>query len=167
MTRLHLDIQALRSRIGNLRDQFPDVFDDEEWLADVLEGESSFHEVMARLLDERQQAAAMVQAVKERRENLSERQQRYGNKSSKISEIMLGLMQESGLKKLELPEATISVRDGVPSVVITDETALPDSFIRTKTEPDKAAIKDALKAGQDVPGATLSNAGPSVTVRTR
>ena len=31
----------------------------------------------------------------------------------------------------------------------------PDDYIRTKKEPDKTAIKDALKAGKVIPGAEL------------
>lgn len=167
MTRLHLDIQALRGRIGLLQAAYPEVFDDPEWLNDTLEGETDFHAIMTRLVDERQEADSMVAAVKERAKNLAERQARFATKSSKISEIMLGLMQSAGLKNLPLPEATIAVRDGVQSVQIVDENLLTGTYLRTKTEPDKTAIKEALKAGQEVPGATLSNGGPSIQVKVK
>ena len=43
------------------------------------------------------------------------------------------------------------------SVNITDEAALPQEYVRVKTEtaPDKTAIKEALKAGIAVTGAEL------------
>lgn len=167
MSRLHLDIQSLRSRIGSLREAFPDVFDDAEWLADVLEGETDMHAIMTRLVAEQQDAKSMVEAIKERQTSLVERRTRYDTKSSKISEIMLVLMQDSGLHNLVLPEATIIVKAGVPSVVITDDKAIPAEFTRTKIEPDKMAIKEALKAGREVPGAQFSNSGPSLQVRTK
>lgn len=49
------------------------------------------------------------------------------------------------------------------SVETTDPGELPASFIRINPEPDKAAIRKALAAGEIVPGARLSNG--SVTVR--
>ena len=42
------------------------------------------------------------------------------------------------------------------SVEVKDVYALPEEFVRYKEpEPDKTAIKDAIKAGKDVPGAEL------------
>ncbi len=42
------------------------------------------------------------------------------------------------------------------SVSITDEQALEDRFLRTKLEPNKVAIKDALNAGEQVTGAVIT-----------
>jgi hypothetical protein len=50
-------------------------------------------------------------------------------------------------------------------VVITNKEALPEQFIRIKREEDKVAIKDALKRGEIVPGAELSNGGETLTIR--
>lgn len=41
------------------------------------------------------------------------------------------------------------------SVAVDDLDELPRSLVRTKVEPDKAAIKRRLKAGEPVPGARL------------
>ncbi len=54
---------------------------------------------------------------------------------------------------------TLSVRTS-DAVIITDETAIPSQYIIEKAvvvlkTPDKAAIKKALKAGAEVPGADL------------
>ena len=62
------------------------------------------------------------------------------------------------LSRVELPDLTASMARGTPQVVITDEAALPDAYLRVVPEqraPDKAAILAALKAGFDVPGCTL------------
>lgn len=97
---------------------------------------------------------------------MSERRDRYGRQQEAARDGIFRIMQAAELTKLELPEATLSVRPGAVRVVITDEADLPDSFVRVKREADKAAIKDALKAGQFVPGAALSNGGPTLHVRT-
>lgn len=56
--------------------------------------------------------------------------------------------------KFELPSHRISSRRS-ESVEVGDH--LPEEFVRLKTTPiaDKTAIKEALKAGRDVPGARL------------
>lgn len=53
-------------------------------------------------------------------------------------------------------KVAFTFRQSTP-VIIDDETAVPDRFLRTKveTEPDKAKIKAAITAGQEVPGAHI------------
>jgi len=61
---------------------------------------------------------------------------------------------------------TASVRAGSASVIVTDERAIPDEYMRCPPpQPDKAAIAKALKAGEQIPGAVLRNAEPSLTIR--
>lgn len=61
------------------------------------------------------------------------------------------------IKKLETGTFVVSIRNS-KSVQITDAKQLPDKFIhKTLTEkPDKKLIKDALKIGENVPGAVLA-----------
>ena len=40
-------------------------------------------------------------------------------------------------------------------VEVTDESQIPAEYIRVKTEPDKAGLKKALKAGAEIDGAEL------------
>jgi hypothetical protein len=74
-------------------------------------------------------------------------------------------MQQAEVKKLELVRATLSVRSGVPHVIITDEAALPDNCVRIKREPNKVLIKELIDQGVPVAGATLSNAEPILAIR--
>jgi hypothetical protein len=80
---------------------------------------------------------------------------------------MLQLLQAAHLRKLELPECTLSIRIGVPRVIIVDETEIPDEFCRIVSSPDKTKIKAALSEFKSVPGATLSNAEDGLTVRVK
>ena len=59
---------------------------------------------------------------------------------------------------------TVVHRKGVPKVIISDEKLIPkDWFITTEiTKLDKAGIKSALKKGQEINGATLSNCAPTL-----
>jgi len=58
----------------------------------------------------------------------------------------------------------VSIRAGKASVVITDEQALPDAYIRTKREPDRVALLADLMQGEIIPGAVLSNPVPVVAL---
>jgi hypothetical protein len=54
--------------------------------------------------------------------------------------------------------------NGAKSAEITDEKALPDDCFRVKREPDKALIKARLNRGEDIPGAVLVTAPPSLVI---
>jgi hypothetical protein len=57
--------------------------------------------------------------------------------------------------------------NGAKSAEITDEKTLPDDCFRTKREPDKALIKARLARGDDIPGAVLVQAPPSLVVTSK
>jgi hypothetical protein len=57
--------------------------------------------------------------------------------------------------------------NGAKSAEITDEKALPDGFWRIKREPDKAYIKSRLVRGEDIPGAVLVTAPPSIVITSK
>jgi hypothetical protein len=57
--------------------------------------------------------------------------------------------------------------NGAKSAEITDEKALPDDCWRMKREPDKALIKARLNRGEDIPGAVLVTAPPSLVVTSK
>ena len=68
-------------------------------------------------------------------------------------------------QKFSTAKVVISFRE-VPSVSITDETLIPEEYLRTKTEitPDKVAIRAAISAGGTVPGATIER-NPSLQIK--
>jgi hypothetical protein len=57
--------------------------------------------------------------------------------------------------------------NGARSAEITDEKALPDDCWRMKREPDKALIKARLARGDDIPGAVLVTAPPSLVITSK
>ena len=146
---------------------FPELAEDEQALADTLEGETGLADAAAALIRSAIDDEAYEEACAKLAADKRERAVRFGQRALKRREAALVLLQAAGLKKLEQPDFTASVAQGRGKVVITDEAALPDQFFRVSRAPNKTAVSDALKDGQTVPGALMSNGEPTLTVRTR
>ena len=73
-------------------------------------------------------------------------------------------MTETGAPAVVSGFHIAELRDGRPSVVVTDPDTLPDEMCRIRREPDKRAIAAALAKGA-VSGASLNNAKTSLTIR--
>jgi len=160
-----IELATLEQTIRTFIDDNPELADDEQLRADMLEGELEIDAVLARLVTKERESAAMAGACETQAQDLETRRDRFALRGKAFRLAILRVMQAGELRKFELPQATLSVRAGSQSVIISDEAAIPESMIRIKREPDKAKIKDALKAGDDVPGAILSNGGETLNVR--
>lgn len=155
----------LEQAVSNLLDQFPELKDDPELLADVLEGQTDFNDVIAALAKDIKLSKANAAGIKEVVKELRERQARFEAKEEFNRNLILKLMEMAGVKKLTLPVATVNITNVSSSVMILDETAIPDAFMRIKKEPNKTAIKAAMETGQSVPGAAMSNGSTTVSIR--
>lgn len=66
-------------------------------------------------------------------------------------------LDNAGIKKLETDNHLLSTRNYIPSVIIDDSKKLPVDYMEEKIDyqPVKKRIREALKAGKEVPGAHL------------
>lgn len=149
--------------------EFPELAEDQVALADTLEGLTSVTDEVARYIRAAMEDDALSAALTARVEDMQARKSRLEARAAKRRAIALALMNAAELPKLEQPDFTASARMSVPKVVVTEESALPDRFVRVTTvrAPDKVGIRDALLAGLSVPGAMLGNGHPSLSVRTK
>jgi chromosome segregation ATPase len=100
---------------------------------------------------------ATAEAISVEIDRLKERKAMFEKNAATLKQQTLYVMSVTGLKKLEGNTTTLSARNNAESVDVLDAEELPDEFLKyelTKT-PIKASIKDALKAGAEVPGARL------------
>lgn len=163
--KLALDASIIEREIATLIEAYPELAEDETLRADMLEGATNIKDVLAAVVDTMQSAKSMRDAIKARTKELSERAARFDRREEAMRVLAERIMRVADLRKVELFDATLSIRATPQAVVITAEEDLPDSFWRVTKSPDKTAIKEALKAGQFVPGACLSNAGETISVR--
>jgi hypothetical protein len=98
--------------------------------------------------------AEKIKAVEQR---IAARRKVYESKAERIRSYLKENMERAGIKKIEALDGSFTATLTAPraSVVVDNEAALPPSFVKTTTSPDKAAIGEALKDGQEVPGAHL------------
>lgn len=162
-----LDPAIVRQQIDSLRAAWPDVFGNDDTWAISVESQTDLHEFLREIERKREDAEALETALKLTMDNLRERRERFERREKALRALMFSAMQWADLTKIEMPEATLSIRQGTPKVVIVDEGAIPDEFMRVKKEPDKILIKDALSKFEDVPGATMSNAEAVLAIRTK
>ena len=99
---------------------------------------------------------AEAAAIKAEEEKLKARRERLENKAKRLREYVINSMKENKDEPLKTARCEVSIKDN-EKTDITDLESIPEEFIKVKTErnPDKTAIKKAIKAGQKVPGAQI------------
>jgi hypothetical protein len=154
-----------RLRDGLLAD-FPELIDDDETLADTLEGLAQLPDVVAGYVRSALNDETLANALAERIKEMTERKSRLTARSGKRRAIAAALMNSVACKKIEQPDFTASLRFVPPKVIVPDVDTLPDRFCRITRAPDKRAISDAMQRGETVQGAVLGNGSITLAIRT-
>lgn len=164
-----IQISALERQIEDLIASYPELAEDETLRADMIDGETDAAKILSRVVNRMQEADAMALAIVQRKNALDARHARYERESDAMRALAFRIMNAANVRKMPLPEATLSISTRAPALMISDATQLPAEFTVTKTEtrPDREKIKEALKAGQEVPGAYLTNGSETLSVRSK
>jgi hypothetical protein len=162
---MNLHPDSVRQEIARLLLLYPELAEDDVLRADMIEAETTVHEFLSRVLRRLAERQALAVGISEYAKDIGERKARVERGCEALRDLIFKIMNDAKLRKVELPEATLSVRATGPKVIITDEAALPDICIKIKREPDKTAIKESLASGQHVPGAELSNGSETLSIR--
>src|SRR5262249_55266822 len=94
------------------------------------------------------------------------RRDRFAAQEVALRGFVLEAMSEFHLRKIETPSATV-VRSAVPpSVVITHEDRIPSNYWKlTAPTLDRAGLLRALRNGEEIDGAMLSNGSETIRVK--
>lgn len=127
-----------------------------EYIAELGEQEAAKVDSFCQFIRlETSRSDAMLQESK----RLAARAKTVSNRLDYLRGLYAGILIEHGLKKVQgnVYSITLGKSERVEVPVYTD--GLPSEFIRVKVEetrePDKTAIKAAIKEGREVPGCTL------------
>lgn len=162
-SQLHVQGEAARALLANIRDV---IGDDEEMALVAIEGETGLIEAISSAVDRIAELTAHMSALELQTKALTERRSRFENQADRIKVAIQVAMGQAALRKLELPQATLSLRSVPQKAEITDEALIPSRFWKPQDPKlDRRAVLDALKAKENVPGAALSNGGETISIR--
>jgi hypothetical protein len=155
-----LALYELASEFRAVADQLADmdlppevVADTLEAIAQPLEQKCTNVAAFARNLE------AAADQIKAAEAEMARRRKAIEARAASLREYLLSNMQRCGIQKIESPWFRIAVRANPESVVIDDESAIPVDYQReipARHEPDKAAMKSAMRDGFVIPGAHLA-----------
>lgn len=184
---LHVSTEVARSLIYNVRSVMEGFAkeDDEDAALSIAEGETDLLDVIDKAVTRVFDLEDMVKALAERKKAIGARQKRFEDQADLLRASLQNAMGAIEQTKLELAQATISVRPLAPKLTVTDEAMIPSAYWKPQDPVlDKVALTAALKAqaaklaeaGDDaeaiarlskdaIPGATLSNGGETITIK--
>jgi hypothetical protein len=155
--------RAIRDRI---RAEDPQI--DEQTLADTVEGLTDLHEIIAAIVRAALADEALATGLKGRIAEMQDRLERLQNCAAKRRQIAKDVMVELDLKKVTAPDFTVSVRPGMPALLVLNEDAVPSIYWQPSAPRLKRQeLLSELKGGLEIEGVALTNPEPVLNVRVR
>jgi len=155
----------ITSFLAAMTNENPDVKIDEDFRADLLEGTTDYLDIVDSLILNLHITNAYKDGIKDARARLDQREERLERKIELIRRLLKKMLEMADLRSVKAPSGTVSIGAKPPSVEIVDDGLIPDEYMRISISPSKTLIGNKLKAGEDVPGARLTNGGETLIVR--
>jgi hypothetical protein len=158
-----LTLFQIAAEYRHITDVLMDSGVDEQTLSDTLEGEAWPLELKAQnygfVIRNLQATAA---SIKDAEKQMADRRKSIEKRADALTEWLKTGLEIARVTKLDCPHFALTIKKNPPSVDVWDEKQIPAQYMRTPepppppaSVPDKAAIKDAIKAGVEVPGAQV------------
>jgi hypothetical protein len=159
----HKELEAakvLRAQIEQLAEGDP------EFIRDTLEGEVDFDSIVRSLLASMGETQAHMAGIDGYMDELKQRKSRLANRDKAQRALVQSALEIAERPKITLDIATVSLTPVQPKAIIQNEADIPAKYWKPQPPAlDLKALTDALKDKQEIPGATLSNGGQTVTIR--
>lgn len=102
---------------------------------------------------------ATANAIKDAEEQMAKRRKAIENRAKHLLEYVHGCMETAQVQRIECPHFRLAIQAKPPSVDVYEPGLIPEQYMRAPEAPppapDKTAIAQAIKAGEEVPGARL------------
>ena len=165
---MSLEFAAIAYRTIRDRIRAEDPHIDEQTLADTVDGLTDLHEIVAAIVRAALADEALATGLKVRIAEMQDRLARLQDCASKRRQIAKEVMLELEVRKITAPDFTVSIRPGMPSLLVLDETAVPSIYWQpVAPRLDRQELLNELKDGAAIKGVSLSNPEPVLSVRTK
>ena len=165
---MNLDFATITYRTIRDRVRAEDSQIDEQTLADTVEGLTDLHEMVGAIIRAALADEALATGLKSRVAEMEERQSRLQDRAAKRRQIAKDVMVELEIKKITAPDFTISIRPGMPALLVLDEAVVPSIYWQPSAPRlDRQGLLSELKGGVKIEGVALSNPEPVLSVRTK
>ena len=153
--------------VAVLRAQITDLAGgDEDFIRDTLEGETDLDGLVGKLVASIGEDEALAAGLKVHRESLAIRVKRFEDRADHKRVLLTKALEIAGRAKIETPAGTVSLRPVAPSLVRGEDADIPTEFWKPQPpKVDARALLAALKDGRIIPGASLSNGGQTISIR--
>lgn len=140
----------------------------EDDLRDTLEAlDMEFSDKVKSVLHVFREFAALERAAKDEKQRLQKVEAGAKSKQQWLKEYLKAQLQKANKRSVKSEAGTVSLRTGSAYVKIEDIDLVPDKFVTVSIvqDADKNAIKQAIEAGEDVPGAAIEVTDETVQIR--
>jgi hypothetical protein len=159
-------VGAELNRAIEIRRALAEHADDPALILDTIEGETDFAEACCVVFEETLEDQTLLAGLETTIAALQVRKGRIEKSIADRRNIILMAMERGGIQTIKGPLATLSSGTTPATTIVSDEALIPARFWKpSDPKLDRAALAEALKAGETVPGATLSNGGVNLRIR--
>lgn len=111
--------------------------------------------------------SADVESLKAEEDRLSKRRKEAENHIERLKQYLCDGMKQNSMKKAGDGVINVTLGSPKPALTIDNEDEIPDHYrkIKTSSSIDRKALLDDLKGGQEVPGASVGESKPSITIK--
>lgn len=152
-----MNLYEIAGEIQTIQTAFENGEIPEEAFADTLEGiQMAFDAKVENICKLRANLLADIAAYKAEIDRLKQRETIAKNEIARLQNYLLGALKATGKQKFKAGTFALSVAKSPAALKIYDESLIPKQYYVPQPDKiDSAAIKDAIKSGQKVPGAEL------------
>jgi len=158
---MNMSLYSIAVEHRALVDHLMDTQTDEQAIADTLEAESYPLELKAQNVAYAiKNLESMADAIKNAEKEMADRRKAIEKRAANLREYTKTCLEVAGVQKVECPHFALTIKKNPASVDIFEQALIPSKFMRQPEPPppapDKKAIAEAIKSGEDVPGAILT-----------
>lgn len=144
-----------------------ETLEDPDLMLILADGQTSLLEFLDALLEADLVDEGLIDGLKRSKDTLSVRLSRLEERRASRRAILEQALFLLDRKSLERPTGTLTLAERPTSLIIEEEAQIPARFFDLKPVLNRRLAKEALEAGEDVPGARLAVGQITLTLRRR